>query len=176
MVSANEIVPGLWLGNIRASRDENFFQRAGIRAVVNAANDGESPFADKGVQYFHVPVDDPGPGVDPSDENIVIMTATLPQVVEWIFEHRRRGHPVLVHCHAGAQRSAAIVTAYLFSHAGVRLPGAGFTGGNPKRLPRSARAGKLQSVIGHIVKERPVAFFGGESVNFLESLRHYADV
>lgn len=172
-MSAHKITKGLWLGDAGAAADENFIKKARIRAIVNATN--TEPCLFSWVYYCRVPIDDPGPGTDPSNVNIVNMSKFLPDVVEWIHRFRVKGVPVLVHCRAGAQRSATIVAAYLYKYGIAKIPGFGYIS-DPSDLSREARARKLKQVVKYIVVRRPVAFFGGYSINFLAALEQYAEV
>jgi protein-tyrosine phosphatase len=80
------------------------------------------------------------------------MTAILPLIVDHIVmmrEHEKRN--ILIHCHAGMQRSAISVAGYLVYRYGM--------------TPMQA--------IKYIIAKRPIAFFGGDSINFDDSLKTY---
>jgi len=157
--SAHEIMPGLWLGNQSASQDQKFLQD--IDVVVNATK--HIPFAPGDRIKIRVAVNDPGPirVIDRLTNDQEIMIRELPNVVNQIWGHRKAGRSVLIHCHAGAQRSAAIMAAYLVQY-GVWTS---------SKLPkRNLTIMKLNSAIDLLIKKRPVAFFGGRSVNFKPAL------
>ena len=59
------------------------------------------------------------------------------------------GKTVLVHCHQGIQRSCTIVAAYLMV----------------------TNKMSLVNAINLIISRRPIAFWGGKGVNFLDSLK-----
>ena len=108
--NATEVVRGLWIGNMQASADEDFFRHANIGAVVNATRDLPNKWAMPhmgAVEYMRVPVDD-------SDGEIDRMTQFLPHAASFIYKNRDlEKKSVLIHCHAGIQRSATIVAIYL---------------------------------------------------------------
>lgn len=145
-VFASPIVPGLWLGNEAASQDPRFFAYSGVRFVINVSK--HIPCPHKGVRYWRIPINDPGPGTNGAD--VQYLQKVLPRLVRLLTILLRRGRRVLVHCHAGAQRSAAVVCAYLISR-GLSLPAA----------------------IAYVRKKRPLAFHFGRSVNFRPALEKY---
>jgi dual specificity phosphatase 12 len=155
--SVNEIMPGLWLGNEAASQSEEFMRQAGICYVVNATRHIPCKFAT--IKYIRVPVNDPGANAeDPrSMSENETMLRHLPGAVAFIHRAQMEGKPILVHCHAGAQRSAAIVTAYICHCFGRDM--------RRRRL--------LNEIIRAVIKQRPRAFFGGESINFYNALLRY---
>jgi rhodanese-related sulfurtransferase len=150
IVSVDEIIPGLWLGNEAVSQSEEFVRSHNIGMIVNATKNVHSKFLGK-VHYIRVPVDDPGilGRVQQDNEDVKIMKEVLPYVLTRIALFRKHGKPVLIHCHAGAQRSAIIAAAYLL-HRGY--------------------AKSSDEAIHKIIQKRSIAFFGGDSVNFAKAL------
>jgi predicted protein tyrosine phosphatase len=147
IVSADEILPGLWLGNEAASQSASFMKKHKIGLIVNATKHIPSKFLGK-IHYIRVPVNDPG--IHSGDnEDVDIMRISLPLVLAYIYKFRRAGKNVLVHCHAGAQRSAIIVAAYLLFR---------------------KHAKNINDAINQVIKHRGIAFFGGSSVNFRRAL------
>ena len=109
---ADEIIPGLWLGNRHAAADAKFASDKKIRAVFNCSKD--IPFLDGIPRQYRVPVDDSRQEPD------------IGNLEKWSFEivykishemrrAREEGSAVLVHCAAGMQRSAASVAMYLIA-------------------------------------------------------------
>jgi protein-tyrosine phosphatase len=147
LISADEILPGLWLGNRAVSQSEEFMRQNNISVIVNATKDIPSKFLGRRF-YMRIPVDDPGalsPAHMPHNDDIKYMKAVMPLVVDFILRARSQGKNVLVHCHAGAQRSAIIVAAYLLHR------------GHARSVPEAIR---------HVIQKRSIAFFSGQSVNF----------
>jgi len=185
-VSIDEILPGLFIGNELSARSWATFEKYGIEVVINATPDVPNTFEKvcqtgpvgrrngsrgrsrsmgrsgsrsgskkkKGkkqnrwdVEYIRVDIDD---SLKPQD--IAKMTKQLPGIVEYLYKkHTLEGKTVLVHCHAGMQRSAIIVAGYLVKKCGM----------------------KPMEAIRYIISKRPIAFLGGDSLNFMQSLRVY---
>ncbi len=105
--NAHEILPGLWLGNKAASEDSEWLRKTGIHAVFNATK--HLPFSPVVKHHYRIPVDD-----NLEAEEIANMRHWAPEAVVKIIREYRRG-PILVHCHAGMQRSAALVAMTLMA-------------------------------------------------------------
>ena len=145
--SVTEVIPGLFLGNEYSALNKSFFDKNGIQFVINFTPDVPNKFKSKGVEYLRVKIDD---SLLPQD--IARMTKDLPDIVRFLNKkHKIEKKKVLVHCHAGMQRSAIVVAAYL-----MKL-------GNLKPM----------EAIRAVIKKRPIAFLNGQSLNFERSLRVY---
>jgi len=108
-VSADEVLPGLWIGNQASSQSVEFMKKNSIKTVFNTTK--HIPFVPNMVE-IRIPVNDPGPFCDIGQDDVARMYRALPCGVDMLHHALRKG-AVLVHCHAGMQRSAALVTAYL---------------------------------------------------------------
>jgi len=108
MSSADLILPNLWLGNIVASQDEEFLKKNGIKAVFNCTKN--IPFVNSVPRKYRLAVDD-----NLEEEEIRNMEHWSLEVVYKLTQEVRNG-PVLVHCHAGVQRSATVVAMYLIAN------------------------------------------------------------
>ena len=109
---AHEIVPGIWLGNKRASENEKWMKQKNITVVFNATKD--IPFSTSIRKQYRIPVDD---NLQP--EEIRNMTLWSHEAVYKLMMEHNKGQNVLVHCAAGMQRSAAIVAMYLVAIKGM---------------------------------------------------------
>lgn len=146
ILSVDEILPGLWLGNEATSQSEKFMKENKISLIVNASKNIPSKFLGD-IHYIRVPVDDPGVlgKTEKDNDDVRIMKKTLPVVLRLIYEFRKNKKHVLIHCHAGAQRSAIIMAAYLLYR---------------------QYAKHSDDAIKKVIQKRGIAFFGGDSVNF----------
>jgi protein-tyrosine phosphatase len=109
---ADEILPGLWLGNREASQDTDWLRRKNITVVFNASKD--IPFAPGTPHMYRVPVDD-----NLEDEEIRNMELWSFEAIYKLTKEHKQGN-VLVHCYAGMQRSAAVVAMYLIAKYGMK--------------------------------------------------------
>ena len=108
---AHEIVPGLWLGNKRASENAKWMKEKKITVVFNATKD--IPFSPTITKQYRIPVDD---NLQP--EEIRNMTLWSHEAVYKIMKEHNKGNIILVHCAAGMQRSAALVAMFLIAARG----------------------------------------------------------
>lgn len=110
---AHEIIPRLWLGNMKASMDEDFIKQQNIQVVFNCTkNLAFSPIIP--VKY-RIPVDD-----NLKEEEIRNMELWSPEIAFKILSEYQQGRIILVHCAAGRQRSAASVAFFLIAHLKMR--------------------------------------------------------
>lgn len=106
--NAHEILPGMWLGNRAASQDSAWLSEKGITTVFNATKD--IPFAPVVRHAYRIPIDD---NLEPDEINNLRRWA--PEAVYKVVREYRSGRPLLIHCHAGMQRSAALTAMTLIT-------------------------------------------------------------
>jgi dual specificity phosphatase 12 len=108
--SATEILPGLWLGDLKSSLDIGFLNDKQIQCIINCTD--RYPFSDQvsiKVKY-RLPVKD-----NLEQEEIDKLYEHLDEIVDLI-QHWIKSYNILIHCYAGKQRSAAVVIAYLIKY------------------------------------------------------------
>src|SRR5579862_4239260 len=101
---ANEIIDGLYLGNMKASLDVNWLRDHNIKYIVNVG----APKPPKRVTevvngYLRIEIDDV-----PESDLLVHLDSTC----RFIEESLSQGN-VLIHCAAGISRSPSVVAAFL---------------------------------------------------------------
>jgi protein-tyrosine phosphatase len=101
---AARVIPGLWMGSAPAARQAARLARDGIDFVVDLREEGADvvhwPLE---VVVRHVPLVDHG---TPTLDQLRDAGATVSGLVN-------QGHQVLVHCHAGVERTPTVVCAAL---------------------------------------------------------------
>jgi protein-tyrosine phosphatase len=111
--NAHEIIPRLWLGNAKASMDEDFIRQNNISVVFNCTkNLAFSPIIP--IKY-RIPVDD-----NLEEEEIRNMELWSSEISYKMMTEYIEGKTILVHCMAGMQRSAASVAFFLISYRKMR--------------------------------------------------------
>ena len=136
---AHEILPRLWLGNKTASQDVAWLRENNIKHVFNATKN--IPFAPGVDHTYRIPVDD-----NLQAEEIANMRHWAPEAVLKILHAYKSGDGVLIHCHAGMQRSAALMAMFLIVYKDMTA----------------------NEAMAYIRSKRPVAFF--PYANFLSAI------
>jgi predicted ATP-dependent Lon-type protease len=103
---ADEIIPRIWLGNVRSSTNEEFIRKNNIKVVFNCTKD--LPFSYSIPIKYRVPVDD-----NLQEAEIRNLELWSAEIAHKILTEYNKGHTILIHCMAGMQRSAACVAFFL---------------------------------------------------------------
>jgi hypothetical protein len=139
---ANEIIPGVWIGRWQPALNEEWLRRHGIKAVFNCTK--QVAFHPSVPYQYRIPVDD---NLKPVEINN--MEAWAPEIAYKMLCEFNAGHPMLIHCHAGMQRSTSACAFFLMVLTGRPL---------------------IQVM--HLIKhKRPIAF--EPSPNFASALRGF---
>jgi hypothetical protein len=142
---AHEIITGLWIGNERSSQNETFLRSHHIDVVFNCTK--TLPFHNLIAHKYRLPVDD-----NLREEEIRNMELWSSDVAYKMMHEYLAGNRILVHCHAGMQRSAAAVAIFLIAF---------------KRM-------RADEAMVFIKQKRPIAFHGG--ANFERAIRYFENV
>ena len=137
---ADEILPNLWLGNIRAATSAQWLGEKGIKCVFNCTKD--IVIIPTIQRQYRVPVDD-----NLQAEEIRNLELWSYEIVFKMMREYKTGQPILVHCHAGMQRSAACMAMFLIVAKNM----------TPEQAMR------------YIKERRPIAFT--PAVNFMKSIQ-----
>jgi protein-tyrosine phosphatase len=138
----NEIIPGVFISRWEIALDPAWLSQNKIKAVFNCSK--QIPFHPSIKNQYRVPVDD---NLQPVE--IKNMEMWAPEIAYKIMREYKAGNPLLIHCHAGMQRSTTACAFFLMALTG-----------DP-----------LISVLRQIKKARPIAF--EPSPNFIEALRGF---
>jgi hypothetical protein len=141
-VDVDEIIPGVWIGRWQVAHNATWLKEHNIQAVFNCTKQIE--FHPSIPYQYRIPVDD---NLQPAE--IQNMERWAPEIALKILKEFNAGHPMLVHCHAGMQRSTTAVAFFLM-----------VLTGRP-----------LIQVMYLIQKKRPIAFL--PSPNFATALREF---
>ncbi|KAJ3043480.1 hypothetical protein HDV00_004869 [Rhizophlyctis rosea] len=106
----NEVVPGLYLGNLAAATDYDILKTHKITHVVQVLDEDWEPFASEGIQYHKIRID------DSPDERI---TQFLDNAFDFIDSALAAGGVVLVHCQMGQSRSGAVMVGWIMRRDGI---------------------------------------------------------
>lgn len=110
---AHEIIPRIWLGNVKASMDEDFIGQHNITVVFNCTKN--LPFSPRIETKYRIPVDD-----NLEEEEIRNMELWSSEIAYKMIGEYIQGKTILVHCMAGMQRSAASVAFFLIAFLKMR--------------------------------------------------------
>jgi rhodanese-related sulfurtransferase len=113
MEDAHEILPRLWLGNIKAATNEEFIKQHNIVVVFNCTKN--LPFSPIIPVKYRIPVDD-----NLKEEEIRNMELWSAEIAYKIIAEYNQGRTILVHCAAGKQRSAASIAFMLIAYLKIR--------------------------------------------------------
>ena len=104
--------PALYLGGVDAFKDESFFTRHGISAILSVGD--EAPPVD----WTHIERRLQVKKRDSPDASLEVHFA---EAVAFVHDARCSGRGVYIHCHAGISRSSTCCAAYLMAHLSMPL-------------------------------------------------------
>jgi hypothetical protein len=142
--NADQILPNVWLGNARAANDEAFLRNTNIQAVFNCTKD--LPFHSSIRRRYRIPVDD-----NLQAEEIRNLELWSYEIVVKMLREIKEGNVIFVHCHAGMQRSPAVVAMFLIATMGMNA----------------------DQAMAFIKERRPIVFF--PVANFGAAIRGFED-
>lgn len=107
---ADEIIDGVWLGDLVAAHDTDFLEDNNIKLLINCTL--EYPFhpnLPKDIKTMRIPVRDSGLAKDKIKMQYYIENSLL-EMLRTFSDHKGN---ILVHCYAGKQRSSILVACFL---------------------------------------------------------------
>lgn len=149
IASKTEIIPGLYLGNEAAARETCY------DLILNITDNRLTEIFHKNARK-RFPVSDPGPYSKLNEKNWQEQNQRMYEILntgilELINYKLQQNQIVLVHCHAGAQRSASVVLSFLVKYTDLQY----------------------YDAVNFIIAKRPVVFYGGLSMNFRPAVEKY---
>lgn len=103
---ADEIISGVWISRWQPAHNADWLRKHKITAVFNCTKNIE--FHPTVPYQYRIPVDD---NLQPAE--ITNMTEWAPEIAFKILREFNAGHPLLIHCHAGMQRSTTACAFFL---------------------------------------------------------------
>lgn len=114
---ATEIIPNLWLGDIRSALDNEFIVKNKINVIINCTT--KYPFTKiKGHAFKKIRVAVRDRGIQ---EDIDDMHGYLIEVVPMIYSMLQNNECILIHCYAGCHRSVTLVLGFLLKYSNLTL-------------------------------------------------------
>jgi len=112
-----EIIPNLWIGNIRHAQNLEFLAKHKITTIINCTTKYPFPSSHSlNIKKIRLPVRDRG-----VEQDFDVMLQCLHQIVPVIFQYLEQGERILIHCYAGCHRSVTVVLAFLVKYADMQL-------------------------------------------------------
>jgi len=116
-----EIIPNLWVGNLKSRNDLHFLVSRNIMCVINCC---KHDIIDRygiislplNIKQVHLGIIEHGPEDQRSINSMLVVLESCYSMIDY---YLNKGQSVLVHCYAGKQRSPTIIMAYLIRKCGL---------------------------------------------------------
>ena len=109
----NEILDNIWLGNRKASVDKEFLEKENIEVIFNCTRNHPFVEDDKIIKYR----------LDVNDHSNDLLR--MRKKIDWasfaLNHHMKNKKNILIHCHAGLQRSATLLAYTLMKYRNIPL-------------------------------------------------------
>ncbi|KAG0134188.1 protein-tyrosine phosphatase-like protein [Tuber indicum] len=111
--NVDEVLPGLFLGNLVAAESLDILKTCGITHVLSLTHSLPKIPEEAGVIHRHIPI------LDVPTQNIL---AVIDTCLDFMTEAlREEGNKILVHCYLGKSRSGGVVVAYVMKKQNIPL-------------------------------------------------------
>ena len=109
----NEIINNIWLGNYKASIDKDFINNNGIEVIFNCTR--THPFIENdNIIKYRLDVND-------HSNDLLRMRKRIDWASYTLNHHMKNNKKILIHCHAGLQRSATLLAYTLMRYRNISL-------------------------------------------------------
>lgn len=185
--SVDKILPNLWLGNYKAALDINFLIDNKIDMIVNCTSNTPliHEIIDKkikkqkynninsfdlcsiyNIETFRIPVND-----SLLERDFILMQQYFKIIVPLLLKkYTTEKKNILIHCHAGKQRSTIVTAALikvLLDHKYVEL----------NEIPQTnCQLTQFKNICNYIRSKRPQVFTYGLRINFESSYKNYFNI
>lgn len=111
----NEIIPNLWLGNLKSSYDKTFLLNHNIKYILRIMPDADPKYNLPHIKYITIPIKD--------DQicNINNFNDLFDKCADIIHNCIKNKTAILIHCKKGHHRSASFVAAYLIKYINISI-------------------------------------------------------
>lgn len=106
---ANEIINGIYLGNIESSYDKDMLKKLNITSIISVLYGYNPPYKE---DFDYLVIN----ALDSSDTNLYMVFDLCCEFINKVFEDKGN---LLIHCMAGRSRSVTILAAYLIKNFGI---------------------------------------------------------
>jgi hypothetical protein len=165
--SVNNIAPNLWLGDADSGINLNFLKTHKIDIIVNCTP--YMPFITEKISknelnsilpitFIRIPVYD-----SLLERDFILMEQYLQIITPFLYKQYTNGKRILIHCHAGKQRSAIVMASLLYIL---------YSNSNKLHIDKTPKH-LSNHIFNHIISKRYQAFTFGLRINFLPSFNRY---
>jgi protein tyrosine/serine phosphatase len=172
--SVDEIIPGVWLGNYKSAIDVNFLKQNKIKFILNCTpnfpfyNEIHNKQDLKGlhkIDKYRIPVND-----SLMQRDFILMEQYFKIVIPLLVKKYTQKKNILIHCHAGKQRSAIVVAALLK----VLLDNNIIDIENIAK--NTSQQQQFNNIYEYILKRRSQVFTYGLRINFEQSYKNFFNI
>ena len=114
-----EIIPNIWISDIKNAHDISFIKSHNIKIIINCSENLKFPNI-QNIKQIRIPVSD-----SQTNKDIDNMNYYLPEICETIY--KIVNHPyntetkILIFCFSGRQRSPTIIAAFFIKYLNINL-------------------------------------------------------
>ena len=170
IISKNNIIGGLWIGNYKAALDSDFLYDNDINCIINCTPD--IPFIYDicslkcKLTTYRIPVHD-----NRTMHDIFLMEKYLYKVIPFIITNLKKKKNVFIGCFAGKQRSGIVMLSTLYTLIINDILPTEYCQNLPKNIDDKNEL--VKNIIYYLQEKRPCIFTYGLRINFKKSFENY---